>query len=180
MHGRGKQQSTQGRPSLPSKLNKELSEADGQLGARNERVSKAFAIADRKASRKAKRKEKGQQRHQFTQKHRQELPGNLPPARQISGTKRKLQALQVEHHKHNISMFLVFKQSVLCALQTESAKAKRVRPSEEPKTVQQLSVPKTKRKENNKSGKPARKATKFDELVEPASLEVSFDLPFPV
>jgi len=93
MPARIKQRSTQG-PALPSKLNKELSAADAHLGARNERVSKAFAIADRKAQRKLKRQQKGQQRHQFTQKqHQNHLPAS-PPAEQHAGQKRKAQAKQ--------------------------------------------------------------------------------------
>jgi len=90
MPARIKQRSTQG-PALPSKLNKELSAADAHLGARNERVSKAFAIADRN---KLKRQQKGQQRHQFTQKqHQNHLPAS-PPAEQHAGQKRKAQAKQ--------------------------------------------------------------------------------------
>ncbi len=93
MHRGGKQQSKQG-PALPSKLNKELSASDSQLGPRNERVSKAFAIADRKAQRKAKRQQKGQRRHQSTQKRRQQQFTDLPPAEQHIDKKRKVQATQ--------------------------------------------------------------------------------------
>ncbi|DBA70559.1 TPA: hypothetical protein ACH3X2_011953 [Trebouxia sp. C0005] len=145
MPARSKPRSTQG-PALPSKLNKELSAADTHLGARNERVSKAFAIADRKAQRKLKRQQKGQQRHQFTQKqHQNHLPAS-PPVEQHAGQKRKAQARQ----------------------QLEIPTAKQARPSEHAK-----SVPNARSKERNNSrgaGKAAHKTTKFDELVEPASL----------
>ena len=93
MPARSKQRSTQG-PALPSKLNKELSAADAHPGARNERVSKAFAIADRKAQRKLKRQQKGQQRHQSTQKQQQKHVSASPPAEQHAGQKRKAPARQ--------------------------------------------------------------------------------------
>ena len=88
MQRQGKPKSTSG-PALPSKLNKEIDASNSEVGPRNERVSKAFALADRKAQRKAKRQQKGQQRLRFTQKLPQNLSAARPPAK---GSSKKRQA----------------------------------------------------------------------------------------
>lgn len=80
MQRQGKPRSTSG-PALPSKLNKEIDASNSEAGPRNERVSKAFALADRKAQRKAKRQQKGQQRFRFTQKLPQDPSVARPPAK---------------------------------------------------------------------------------------------------
>ena len=92
MHRHGKQRSKQG-PALPSRLNKEIENDNTESGPRNERVSKAFALADRKAQRKAKRQQKGQQRFRFTQKNGQDQRCTSPPASTI-GRKRPAEAKQ--------------------------------------------------------------------------------------
>lgn len=86
MQRQGKQRSSSG-PALPSKLSKEIGANNSEAGPRNERVSKAFALADRKAQRKAKRQKKGQQRLRFTQK----LPQDSSSPRPLGKASRKRQ-----------------------------------------------------------------------------------------
>lgn len=80
MQRQAKQRSSSG-PALPSKLSKEIGAGNSDAGPRNERVSKAFALADRKAQRKAKRQQKGQQRLRFTQNLPQDSSSARPPGK---------------------------------------------------------------------------------------------------
>ena len=115
MQRQGKQRSSSG-PALPSKLSKEIRDSNNVAGHRNERVSKAFAVADRKAQRKAKRQKKGQQRLRFTQKLPQNAssarpPGKaskkrLPEARQEVGSVGSRQPLRLTLYRFNL-FFLV-------------------------------------------------------------------------
>ncbi|KAL3133156.1 hypothetical protein ABBQ38_007050 [Trebouxia sp. C0009 RCD-2024] len=146
MQRQGKPRSTSG-PALPSKLNKEIDASNSEAGPRNERVSKAFALADRKAQRKAKRQQKGQQRFRFTQKLPQDPSVARPPAKTPNKKRQR---------------------------KNEAAKppAKRAKTSDQPPADSKPHVTSTVNQSTSKTlRKPGHKESKFDELVQREHLQ---------
>lgn len=171
MVGRGRGRSRHG-PALPSRLNKEVSNLTDESIARNDGVSKAFAIADRKAQRKAKRQQKGQQRVSH-QKHCLGQSSDAPPAEQLGPRKRKPAEPQPVRLFAKLSTRASSKGgSSFWKLQVDAQASKRARHANA-KLQTAPAVRQKEAKQRLQKGKASRKATKFDELVEPASRGVS-------
>ena len=177
MQRQWKQRSSSG-PALPSKLSKEIVASNSEAGPRNERVSKAFALADRKAQRKAKRQKKGQQRLRFTQKLPQDASSARPPGK--AGNKRQSETRQeVWSTGNQIDFDSIPGFSLFCYLQANKPPAKRTKTNvhspakDKPhvtSTANQSTVKQSTAKGLRKTG---RKDSKFDELVQGTSLQVN-------
>lgn len=166
-----KQRSKQG-PALPSRLNKEIENGNSESGPRNERVSKAFALADRKAQRKAKRQQKGQQRLRFTQQNRQDQLSTSPPAESRKRPAEAKQQVQSTGSSPTIPASPNFKYLIVVLLSCQAVKP----PAKRPKTSKPLCADRksegTTKSTTNKLRQPKHKASKFDELVQGSSLQV--------
>lgn len=170
MQRHGKPRSTSG-PALPSKLNKEIDASNSEAGPRNERVSKAFALADRKAQRKAKRQQKGQQRLRFTQKLHQDASAARPPPKAASKKRQTRNEVRSGGSRHCYSPQDQASSSYL--LQAAKPPAKRVKTSDpSPAEGKPHETFTAKQGTSKASRKPVRKASKFDELVQRDSLQV--------
>lgn len=177
MQRQGKQRSSSG-PALPSKLSKEIGAGNSEAGPRNERVSKAFALADRKAQRKAKRKQKGQQRLRFTQNLPQDSSSARPPGK--ASKKRQLGSGQEVWSQHAKTSSAASRLSYWFLMQAAKPPAKRVKKhvhsttKDKPPVTGVANTSKINQKTAKRSGKPAHKGSKFDELVQGESLQVCF------
>lgn len=178
MQRHGKQRSSSG-PALPSKLSKEIGAGNSDAGPRNERVSKAFGLADRKAQRKAKRQQKGQQRLRFTQNLQQNSSSARPPGK--ASKKRQLGSGQEVWSQQALTSLAASRLSYCFLMQAAKPPAKRVKTHVHPPTKDKPPVTsvantsKVKQKPAKRSGKPARKDSKFDKLVQGDSLQVCSD-----
>lgn len=177
MQRQGKQRSSSG-PALPSKLSKEIGASNSEAGPRNERVSKAFALADRKAQRKAKRQKKGQQRLRFTQKLPQDASSARPPGK--ASRKRQpetRQEVRSVSSRQFIGSMPCFSLSFL--LQASKPPAKRPKTSmhspakAKPHVTSTVPQSTVKQSTSKRLRKPGRKESKFNELVQGNSLQVS-------
>ena len=169
MQRQGKQRSTSG-PALPSKLDKEIAAGNSEAGPRNERVSKAFAVADRKAQRKAKRQQKGQQRLRFTQKLPQKSSSARPPVKALS----KKRSIETRYEVWSGgSSRQLSRIRPRCLLQVVNPSSKRAKTNERSPADSKPHVTSTINKSTAKRlRKPGRKESKFDELVQGSSLQV--------